>query len=188
MEPLILPMMMYGKYKDYVKEKDPITGKWKTVYETTKTGKKKAKKKWIIHDESKGDPGFYPSVNHIYQNTRGGGKKLTQAAERLFEKWHALAHLWALDNDWNFDPQEKVVLEITCFFPDKQKRDASNAIKLMMDALEGVLYQNDYYALPRIMDFQVLEDKSIAPYFKVVIYKKDEEKEVLKDRIEELAT
>ncbi|WP_067923667.1 RusA family crossover junction endodeoxyribonuclease [Alicyclobacillus shizuokensis] len=170
--PLELPMMMYGKYKTswYVNDPsgatDPRTGKPKKVKKT----------KIVEHLEERGDPGFYPSVNHIYQNIRGGGKKLTKAAEQLLAKWRSLAKAWAEEVGWECTHGEKVIVEVTAFFPDNQKRDTSNVYKLMMDALEGVIYDDDYYALPRTMDFQVLpKDSAKRPYFRLHIYKKTDE-------------
>jgi hypothetical protein len=176
-EPLYLPMMMFGKYKDYVKERDPETGKYKTVYEKNKNGKLKPKTKWIVHKEENGDAGFFPSVNHIYTNTRGGGRKLTKAAQDLFDKWQAIAKLWCHNNDWVMTEKEKVVVEVWAYFPDNQKRDTNNAFKLMMDALEGIIYDNDYYALPRIMDFEILDKNNpdVRPHFKLNIYRKADE-------------
>jgi Holliday junction resolvase RusA-like endonuclease len=177
LEPLKLPMMMYGKYKTswYVKDpKDP-------------TGKKKIKKTKVVeHKEENGDPGYYPSVNHIYHNTKGGGKRLTKAAERLFQKWQAEARLWAYNTGWVMTEKEKVVVEIVAYFPDNQKRDTNNVFKLMMDALEGIIFDNDYYALPRVMDFHVLEkDSNVKPYFELHIYKLEDEQEVMYYRHEE---
>jgi hypothetical protein len=172
MEPLQLPMMMYGKYKSSWYVNDPKG----TI--NAKTGKiKKVKKtKMVSHVEENGDPGYYPSVNHIYQNMKGGGKKLTKAAERLFEKWQAITHLWVLQNEWVMTEKEKVVVEMTAYFPDHQARDTHNAFKLLLDSLEKIIYDNDYYALPRVMDFQVITDGA-KPYFELNIYKKEDEQE-----------
>ncbi|WDI05053.1 RusA family crossover junction endodeoxyribonuclease (plasmid) [Paenibacillus urinalis] len=176
METLILPMMMFGSYKSYEKEKDPVTGRWKIKKELNGKGKLKPVKKVYTHVEALGDPGFYPSVNHIYENTGRGGKKLTKPAEDLFEKWHALAYAWSLKNDWKMTTKDKVVLELTAYFPDEKKRDTHNVFKLMMDALEGVIYKNDHYALPRVKDFHYLEkDSGIQPYFELRIFRKADE-------------
>lgn len=160
--PLILPMMMYGKYKQTVTVKDP------------KTGKKKRVNKTIEHIEQRGDPGFYPSVNHIYIQTRKG-RRLSQAAEDLFNRWNGLAQIWAEKNNWQMTEGEKVVVEIDTYFPnDRRKRDTSNALKLMLDALEGVIYDNDFFALPRQNDFHYVKEGE-KPYFKLNIFKKSEE-------------
>lgn len=179
MEPLILPMMMFGSYMDYEREKDPKdpTGKKYIIKKKLNAkGKLVPVKKKITHVEANGDMGFYPSVNHIYQNTGKGGKKLTKAAERLFDKWQGLAHGWAVRNGWEMTEKEKIVLELYAYFPDKHVRDTHNVLKLMMDALEKVIYKDDNYALPRIMDFEYLEkDSGVRPYFELRIYKKADE-------------
>ncbi|SFJ65112.1 Endodeoxyribonuclease RusA [Paenibacillus sp. UNC496MF] len=185
---LILPMMMFGRYKDYVKEPDPEKpGKYRTVYEKNKRGKLKPKTKWIVHSEANGDPGFFPSVNHIYNNTRGGGKKLTKAAEDLFNRWQLAARDWCFRNQWEMAVKEKVVVEVTAYFPNKQVRDTNNVFKLLMDSLEHVIFDNDYYALPRVKDFLILDkDCGIRPYFELVIFRKEDEAQIELERAEQL--
>jgi hypothetical protein len=181
-------MMMFGKYKDYVKEPDPERpGKYRTVYEKNKKGILKPKTKWVVHSEERGDPGFFPSVNHIYNNTRRGGKKLTKPAQDLFDRWQMAAREWCFRNQWETTVKEKVVIEVTAYFPDNQKRDTNNVFKLMMDALEGIIFDNDYYALPRVKDFLVLDKaKGVRPYFELVIYKKADEERIEYERAMEL--
>jgi hypothetical protein len=38
-----------------------------------------------------------------------------------------------------------------------------------MDSMEGIVFENDYYALPRVMDFEILKDKTIKPYIDITI-------------------
>lgn len=188
-EKLKMPMMMYGKYKSYVTTTDPVTGKKVSVYEVGKHGKKKRKFNWVKHSEENGDKGFYPSVNHIYVNTGrrgGGGKKLTEEAEELLKKWQSLAMLWVHDNDWIKTEKEKVVVELWAYFPDDVKRDTNNVFKLLLDSMEDIVYDNDYYALVRVMDFYVLPKGSeVKPFFELNIYKAPEEElpEILKQEV-----
>jgi Holliday junction resolvase RusA-like endonuclease len=181
-EPLILPMMMFGKFRSQRVKKDE---QGNTIYKISKNGKKTpvTEKVWIEHKEENGDPGVYPSVNHIYVNMAKGRKRLSKPAERLKEKWEALAIMWAKDNGWETTKKEKVVIELTAHFPnDNIIRDTNNAFKLLMDALEGIIYDNDHYALPRVMDFKKVKDGE-RPYFEVNIYKKDDEYAVLLQRL-----
>lgn len=160
--PLVLPMMMYGKYKKRVKIVDPKTGEKKYVLKT------------FQHWEQKGDPGVYPSENMIYVSNRRGGKRLSKMAEDQLIKWRAMAESWALRNGWEMTKNEKVVIWIDTYFPDRRIRDTSNAYKLMMDALQGVIFDNDYYALVRQNDFFIVK-KGESPHFKLYIYKKSME-------------
>ena len=41
---------------------------------------------------------------------------------------------------------------------DKRKRDTHNYFKVLFDALEGVLYDNDYYVMPRVMGVAIDRD------------------------------
>ena len=36
------------------------------------------------------------------------------------------------------------------YFPDRRIRDAHNCLKILMDVLEGIVYENDYTVMPRI--------------------------------------
>jgi Holliday junction resolvase RusA-like endonuclease len=182
---LIIPMMMYGKFASTRAKRDKdgntivkkIDANGKKVYEREKC--------FVTHSEKKGDKGVYPSVNHIYKRIAHGRQKLTTAAEKLKEKWEAEAYQWVEQNNWILTNEEKVVVELTAYFPpDKIRRDTNNVFKLMMDSFTGIIYDDDEYALPRVMDFHRVEEGQ-KPYFKLDIYLKSEEDEILMQRISE---
>jgi len=57
----------------------------------------------------------------------------------------------------------KTVVEITVYFPDNRRRDASNLQKALLDALEkGGVYVNDKWALPRVQNFHTASKKDEA--------------------------
>ena len=59
------------------------------------------------------------------------------------------------DNAWT-TARGKVILNLYYYFPDQRKRDTHNTLKLMLDGLEDAgLYENDYYALPRVINFWI---------------------------------
>lgn len=61
----------------------------------------------------------------------------------------------------------KVVVNIWFYYKDHRIRDSHNGLKLLLDAMEDAgVYSNDYFALPRIMDFEV--DSTIDEHFIVV--------------------
>lgn len=182
---LILPMMMFGKFRQERAKRDENgntiikkrNAQGKPVYEIEKV--------WVTHTEKKGDQGIYPSVNRIYQRMRNGRQKLTGPAERLKERWEAEAHAWVDENHWELTKKEKVIIELTAYFPnDKYRRDTNNVFKLMMDAFTDIIYDDDEFALPRVMDFHKVEEGE-KPYFKLDIYLKSEEDEILMQRIAE---
>src|SRR5690606_12156959 len=91
---LILPMMMFGKFRrerakrdeegnTIIKKRD---AKGRPVYEKEKY--------WLIHSEKNGDKGVYPSVNEIYVRMAKGRQRYSKPAEQLFDKWQAEVRKW----------------------------------------------------------------------------------------------
>lgn len=103
-------------------------------------------------------PGLTPSVNHMYRNARFGPrsiKVLSKDSKIWFESTVTQAVSWRKSNKWN-TAEGKVIVRIWFYFPDRRKRDTHNGLKILLDALEDAkIYENDRYALPRIMDFEV---------------------------------
>lgn len=96
-----------------------------------------------------------PSVNAIYYNTRGGGRRLTKKAENYIRDVRALANLAVDEQHWS--RQEKGVwlyLDLVFYFPDRRRRDSHNTLKVLLDALESVLYVDDMYCMPRIQSVE----------------------------------
>ena len=58
-------------------------------------------------------------------------------------------------------------MDLYFYFPDKRKRDSHNCLKLLLDCLEGLLFENDYYILPRIQYVTLDRDN---PRVEVVFY------------------
>lgn len=93
-----------------------------------------------------------PSVNHMYMNTYGGGKRLTPKAEAWVKFARRLTNEAVQKSKWNMERKGYwLVCEMVFWFPDKRKRDSHNSFKCMFDALEGIVYENDQYVLPRVM-------------------------------------
>ena len=68
----------------------------------------------------------------------------------------------------------KTVVEMTVYFPDTRRRDASNLLKVTLDVLEkGGVYVNDRWALPWVRDFHV-PLKPCEGSVELVIYAKGE--------------
>lgn len=94
-----------------------------------------------------------PSINHMYINTKNGGKKLTKKAERYIRDARALANLAIEEQLWiKENAPVWYYLDIYFYMPDRRIRDSHNTIKILMDALQGSIYINDYYCMPRIQD------------------------------------
>ena len=91
-----------------------------------------------------------PSVNHMYIFGKGT-KCLTKEAKAYIERTQHIcleamqACQWKKDNEnvWYH-------MDLQFYFPDKRIRDSHNCLKILMDSLEGVLFDNDYFVMPRI--------------------------------------
>lgn len=96
-----------------------------------------------------------PSVNAIYYNTRGGGRRLTKKAENYIRDARALINL-AMEEQYWVKPNKSTWLyvDMVYYFPDRRIRDASNCLKILLDTLEGLVYVNDYICLPRIQSVE----------------------------------
>ena len=66
---------------------------------------------------------------------------------------------------------EKIVILLWAFWPDNRPHDMGNLHKLLPDALENILYENDRNVLIRDMDFSL--DKKRPRIEVVVAYKKE---------------
>lgn len=102
--------------------------------------------------------GKAPSVNHMYRNARVGRRQmkvLSPEARKWYDDTVIQANVWRNKNKWS-TATGKVVVRLWFYFPDRRKRDTHNALKALLDALEDAcIYQNDQYALPQVMDFEV---------------------------------
>lgn len=72
---------------------------------------------------------------------------------------------WKLDKDnvWFY-------VDMDFYFADKRIRDSHNTLKILMDALQGIFFHNDYYCMTRIN--RVLYDK-FNPRVEIKIYPVD---------------
>lgn len=111
--------------------------------------------------------GTAPSVNHMYANkeTHYRDKKgiarmrrmrvLSKTAENYQTYGELLTKSWINKNKWK-TINGKVIVNLWYFHPDNVKRDTNNTLKLLLDIFEHAgIYTNDYYALPRIIDFEI---------------------------------
>lgn len=103
-------------------------------------------------------PGVPPSVNHMYVNAYHGKRArrvLTPTAEAWKTEIIVRANMWKKRNNWN-TANDKTIVRLWFYWPDKRKRDTHNTLKLLLDCFEDALiYYNDKYALPQIMDYDV---------------------------------
>lgn len=96
-----------------------------------------------------------PSVNAIYYNTRGGGRRLTKKAENYIRDTRALTNQM-MDEQLFYTLKKNIwiYIDMVFYFPDRRIRDSHNCLKILLDALEGLVYENDMNVLPRIQSVE----------------------------------
>ena len=108
-----------------------------------------------------------PSVNHMYQNA-GRGRRLTTQALNYINTAQDIAKKAVKEQGWKKDKDcVWYVMDLYFYFPDKRVRDSHNCLKLLTDCLEGLLFKNDYFLLPRI---QRVELDRNNPRLEIVYY------------------
>ena len=109
-----------------------------------------------------------PSVNHMYIHKKNGSKILTKNAKENIKKLQTICKKSKKEQGWKTDKEcVWYVMDLYFYFPDKRKRDSHNCLKLLLDCLEGLLFENDYYILPRIQYVTLDRDN---PRVEVVFY------------------
>ena len=100
-----------------------------------------------------------PSVNAMYVNTRGGGRKLSKHANEYVRQSRALINLAIEEQYWLKQARATwLYADMVFFMPDRKVRDSHNMLKLLMDVMEGIVYENDCFVMPRIQSVEY--DKS----------------------------
>lgn len=96
------------------------------------------------------------SENHAYIYMRRGGKRLNKKAEQWMATAKHLAEREVEATGWYLeDCGVWFTLEMKVFMPDRRIRDSHNMYKILMDALEGTVYRNDYYVMTRTKSVQL---------------------------------
>lgn len=98
-----------------------------------------------------------PSVNHMYLQSRWGGKRIrTKKAREWFDQAERIVRNEILSQQWEPTINQKIVLDVLTMFPDRRKRDTNNTAKALCDMLEHAgVYDNDRFALVRYIDYGV---------------------------------
>ena len=115
-----------------------------------------------------------PSVNHMYQ-AAGRGRRLTKQAMEYIRTAQDTVKKAIRKQGWKKDKDHVwYVMDLYYYFPDKRIRDSHNTLKLLTDCLEGLLYKNDYFLLPRIQ--YVCMDRS-NPRLEIIYYPQEGDNE-----------
>lgn len=101
-----------------------------------------------------------PSINAQYRNyTTPNGRRMRQPTAEA-QHWTRDAGFlllnWRQLKGWKMpEPEQKVIVRLWFYWPNKQRRDTHNYHKLLLDVAEGILYPDDRWVLVRDMDFAV---------------------------------
>ncbi len=91
----------------------------------------------------------------MYYNTKGGGKRLTKQAEDYTKRGRALINLAIEEQNWIKQKTSTwYYIDLVFFMPDRRIRDSHNMLKLLLDIMQGIVYENDYYVQPRIQSVE----------------------------------
>lgn len=102
-----------------------------------------------------------PSDNHanrIGVDRRTGRPRIVARPETRAYKEQAgwLAVEWKGRVGWRTPPEgRKVVMRYWIFWGDARVHDPGNAVKVMADAVKGLLFPDDRTLLPRAMDYAI---------------------------------
>ena len=108
-----------------------------------------------------------PSQNHMYFTAKNGMRILKKDAQEYFRKIEHKAKKEVEKQKWKKDKGSVwYYADLYYYFPDKRKRDTHNTLKILLDGLEGIIYPNDYYVLPRIQNAQ-LDRKNPRVYIEI---------------------
>lgn len=96
------------------------------------------------------------SVNHMYIRTYRGGQRLSPAAEEYVENTQAKVLEVMMDNNFKkITNASWYYIDLVIYMPDKRCRDSHNMLKLLLDTLETILFENDYYIMPNIKSVEL---------------------------------
>ena len=100
-----------------------------------------------------------PSVNAMYFTTKFGKRVRTKKAKEWFEEAEAITRKAIEEQGWKKTEGQKVVVNVLTMWGDKRRRDTNNLSKSLADMLEHAgVYDDDFYALIRYIDFGVDKD------------------------------
>lgn len=92
-----------------------------------------------------------PSVNSMYTLKR----QLTSKARTYQRKAIALINQYIDEQNWVMPQRETwLYIDMVFYMPDKIVRDSHNMLKLLLDVMQGTVYENDYFVLPRIQSVE----------------------------------
>lgn len=121
-----------------------------------------------------------PSVNKLWDIKRNGKRVLNSHARRYLSDVRSYMMMLCEDTAWRMTERDEwLYMDLVFYFPDRIIRDSHNFIKVLVDALQGTVFENDYAVMPRI---QAVEMDELVPRVEITIthQTKKEREEALK--------
>jgi len=80
------------------------------------------------------------STNNIYRRAKFGGMFMTAQGKALKEDWQ-----WQIKSQWKLKPikDTPISLSVIIYWGDKRLRDIDNGNKILLDAMNGIVYEDD---------------------------------------------
>jgi len=101
-------------------------------------------------------PALPPSVNHYFKRSRNGRLYLDAEARAFVEMAQLIAKQAAKRARWKVLPAgEFFYLVIGFEFANRRFADPNNMLKILIDALEGIVFENDKWLLPLVTSAKI---------------------------------
>lgn len=91
----------------------------------------------------------------MYIHLRNGAKRLSKTSEEYLKNIITIIHKAKIKQSWRRPKKETwLYIDMIFYMPDRRVRDSHNLLKLPLDAMQSIIYINDYYVLPRIQSVE----------------------------------
>ncbi len=111
-------------------------------------------------------PFLPPSVNHAYA-VRGRGLYMKASAKQFVEEVRKLTEKQLRKQRFvKLPANEFFIMEVYFTFKNNRFPDPNNMLKILIDAFEGIVFENDKWLLPRVMNAKVTGTDSTTVVFK----------------------
>jgi len=109
-------------------------------------------------------PALPPSVNHYFKRSRNGRLYLDAEARAFVEMAQLIAKQAAKKARYKIIPAGNFFYLVIGFeFKNRRFADPNNMLKILIDALEGIVFENDKWLLPLVTSAKITgKDRTIV--------------------------
>jgi crossover junction endodeoxyribonuclease RusA len=101
-------------------------------------------------------PDLPPSVNHYFKRSRNGRLYLDAESRAFVEMTQLIAKQAVKKARWKVLPAGNFFYLVIGFeFKNKRFADPNNMLKILIDALQGILFENDKWCLPMVTSAKI---------------------------------